>query len=50
MDPSTKELLYVIHWLRRHQPARYATLRERLRDLLGDYFAYVDETFCPLAP
>ena len=45
MDESTEELVRVNRWLRRHNPARYAALRERLRDLLGGYFAYVDEGF-----
>jgi hypothetical protein len=43
IDQSTEELVRVSRWLRQHNPARYAALRERLRDLLGDYFAYIDE-------
>jgi len=43
IDPSTEELVCVTRWLRQHQPARYAALRERLQDLLGDYFAYVED-------
>ena len=43
MDESTEELVRVTRWLRQHNPARYAAIRERLSDLLGDYFAYIDE-------
>jgi hypothetical protein len=43
MDKSTEELVRVTRWLRQHNPTRYAALRERLRDLLGEYFAYIDE-------
>jgi hypothetical protein len=43
IDKATEELVRVTHWLRQHNPARYAALRERLRDLLGDYFAYVEQ-------
>jgi len=42
MDESTEELVRVTRWLRQHNPARYVAIRERLRDLLGDYFAYVE--------
>jgi hypothetical protein len=42
MDKSTEELVLVTRWLRQHKPASYAALRERLRDLMGDYFAYVE--------
>jgi hypothetical protein len=43
MDKSTAELVNVTRWLRQNNPAKYAALRERLRDLLGDYFGYIEE-------
>ena len=43
MDTSTEELVRITRWLRQHNPAKYAAMRGRLRDLLGDYFEYIDE-------
>ena len=43
MDKSTEDLVSVTRWLRQRNPVQYALMRERLRDLLGDYFGYIDE-------
>jgi 2-methylcitrate dehydratase PrpD len=50
MDKSTEELVRVTRWLRQHNPVKYAAIRERLRDLLGIYFAYVEESPHTVAP
>ena len=43
MDKSTEELVRVTRWLRQQHPAKYLAIRERLRDLLGEYFMYIEE-------
>jgi hypothetical protein len=42
LDKATEELVRITQWLRQHNPTGYAALRERLRDLLGEYFLYIE--------